>query len=75
MATQKVCKHCKALYEGQQCPQCGSDDTVENFKGKVIILKPEESEIAKNTKIAKKGAYAIKALGRIGAREALYSYY
>lgn len=60
MATQKACKKCRAIYEGKACPQCGSDESNDSFKGRLIVLKPEESELAKNVKITKKGAYAIK---------------
>jgi DNA-directed RNA polymerase subunit E" len=60
MATEKACKNCKAIYTGTKCPKCGSEESSSGFKGKVVILKPEESEIAKNLKIKDKGAYAIK---------------
>lgn len=60
MATQKACKHCKSIVEGNKCPHCGSDDLAETFKGKVVILNPETSEISKSMKITKKGTYAIK---------------
>ena len=57
----KVCKKCRAIVtEGAKCSQCGSEEFTDSFKGKITILKPEESEIAKNTKITKKGTYAIK---------------
>jgi len=32
------------------------------LKGRVVILKPEESEVAKNLEIKEKGTYAIKTL-------------
>jgi RNA polymerase subunit RPABC4/transcription elongation factor Spt4 len=38
-----------------------SDQLTDNFKGRLVVLNPEQSEIAKNLKIAKKGNYAIKA--------------
>ncbi len=62
MTTQKTCKKCKAIYEGTQCPGCGasSEESVETSKGKIVILSPEQSEIAKNVKITKKGTFAIK---------------
>lgn len=60
MAIQRACKSCKAVYEGQQCPLCGSSENVEAFKGKIVIINPEQSEIANNVKIKKKGNYAIK---------------
>ncbi len=60
MASEKACKNCKNIFEGAKCPKCGSEEITEGFKGKIIMLKPEESEIAKNVKIKEKGTYAIK---------------
>lgn len=37
------------------------DTFTDNWKGKVVILNPEESDIAKNLKIKKKGEYAVKS--------------
>lgn len=57
----KACKKCKAVVEsGARCPLCGSEELADSFKGKLVIMNPEESEIAKNVKITKKGTYAIK---------------
>ncbi len=57
----KACKKCKAVVEsGPVCPICGSEEFTDSFKGKLVVLKPEESEIAKNVKIGKKGTYAVK---------------
>ena len=61
MATkEKACKKCKRVFEGTKCPDCGSEEFTDSFKGKVVVLKPEESEIAKNLKLGKKGTFAIK---------------
>jgi DNA-directed RNA polymerase subunit E" len=60
MASQKACKQCKTIFEGNKCPNCGSEEFSDNFKGKVIVLNPEESEVAKNLKVQKKGKFAIK---------------
>jgi DNA-directed RNA polymerase subunit E" len=60
MAKEKACKQCKAIYEGEKCPNCGSEEFAEAHKGHISILKPDESDIAKNLKLAKKGNYAIK---------------
>jgi len=58
---EKICRQCKAIFEGgAACPRCGSNDLTDSFKGKVVVIDPEQSEIAKNLKINKKGAYAIK---------------
>jgi len=58
--TKKVCKKCKMIYEGEKCPNCGSQEYNESFKGRVVILNPEQSEIAKNLGIKNKGSFAIK---------------
>lgn len=60
MAKEKACKNCKLIYTGDKCPECGSESVSEGFKGKVFVLKPEESEIAQKRGIKKKGEYAIK---------------
>ena len=62
MATskEKACKNCKTIFECAKCPKCGSDNMIDSFKGKIVVLKPEESEIAKNLKIADKGKFALK---------------
>jgi DNA-directed RNA polymerase subunit E" len=60
MAQTVACRKCRALHEGAKCPKCGSTESSESPKGKVIVLKPEESEIAKNLKIKEKGTYALR---------------
>ena len=57
---EKACKHCKLIYKGNECPNCGKKDTTDMFKGKVEIINPEKSELAQKLKISKKGIYAIK---------------
>ena len=60
MAKEKACKICKRIYEGDKCPKCGNKESTESWKGRVIIIHPEQSEIAKKLKIKEKGRYAIK---------------
>ncbi|MEK6825839.1 MAG: transcription elongation factor subunit Spt4 [Nanoarchaeota archaeon] len=61
MPSHKVCKQCKTIIEhGSKCPECGSGEISEAFKGKVSILNAEQSEIAKNLKLTKKGIYALR---------------
>ncbi|MCU0642584.1 MAG: DNA-directed RNA polymerase subunit E'' [archaeon] len=60
MATEKACRKCKTIFEGSKCPKCGSEEFSDSHKGKIIVLKPEESELAKNLKITEKGEYALK---------------
>jgi RNA polymerase subunit RPABC4/transcription elongation factor Spt4 len=56
----KAVKATKELIESDEQGKYDSDDLTETFKGRLIILNPEQSEIAKNVKITKKGTYAIK---------------
>ena len=60
MVKEKACKNCKLIYEGDVCPNCGKKDTSDVFKGKVEIVNPEKSDLAKHLKVSKKGIYAIK---------------
>jgi len=60
MAKLKACKICNKIYEGEKCPECDSRESTDNFKGRIIILDPEKSEIAPKLKLKKKGEYAIK---------------
>ncbi len=56
----KVCRKCKLFVSGNECPLCKGNEFTENWKGKIIILNPEKSEIAKKLNIKTKGEYAIK---------------
>ena len=58
---QKACKICNLIYEGEQCPKCDSKESTENFKGRIVVLNPEKSEIAQKLKLNNKGNFAIKA--------------
>ena len=60
MAKSKACKICKAIYEGDKCPKCDSKESTESFKGRVVVLNPEKSEIAQKLNIKDKGNFAIK---------------
>lgn len=61
MAVEKACKQCNAIYEGDKCPICGSQEYSEEIKGRLYIFDAENSEVAKNAGILKKGKYAIKS--------------
>lgn len=56
----KACKSCKYLVDGNTCPICKGTQFAESWKGKLIILNAEKSEIAKKVGIKVKGEYAIK---------------
>jgi len=60
MRGQKVCKKCQILVDDEKCPICQGTSLTDNWKGKVIVLNPEKSEIAQKLKIKQKGRFAIK---------------
>ena len=60
MAKQRACKICKIIHEGEKCPNCGSKESTDSFKGRIIVLNPEGSVLAKNLNLTKPGEYAIK---------------
>jgi len=60
MAKEKACKNCRMIYEGVSCPNCQSTESVESFKGKITIINPEQSEIAKNLGLKSKGVFALR---------------
>ena len=56
----RACKKCRIIHEGEKCPKCNVVST-ESWKGKIEVVNPEKSDIAKNLNLAEKGTYAIKA--------------
>jgi DNA-directed RNA polymerase subunit E" len=55
-----ACKICKKLVSGDRCPLHPDAKLMESWKGKIVILDPENSELAKKMKITDKGEYAIR---------------
>lgn len=60
MVKQKACKICNTIYEGDKCPKCGSKEFSESFKGRIVVIDPEKSEIAEKLGIKSKGNFALK---------------
>ena len=58
--SKKVCKKCKMMVEGNECPICKSNQFSTNFQGRVYILDANKSAIAKKIGNTVKGEYAIK---------------
>lgn len=56
----KACKSCNKITEEGVCPVCDSHDLSTRFQGLVIIISPENSEIAKKLGITVPGEYALK---------------
>jgi DNA-directed RNA polymerase subunit E" len=61
MAKVKACKLCKTIVEeGDKCPNCESKEITEGFKGRIVVLNPEKSELAQKLNLKEKGNFAIK---------------
>ncbi len=56
----KVCKRCKIVVKGGECPICKGNQFSENWNGRIYVLDPNKSEIAQKIDIKVKGEYAIK---------------
>ena len=61
MTKKKVCKKCKMFVDGSECPNCHGNQFTTNWQGRLNILNPEKSDVAKKIGIKVKGEYAIKA--------------
>ena len=60
MTKLKACKICSTIHEEEKCPRCDSKESTENFKGRIIVLNSEKSEIASKLNLKEKGNFAIK---------------
>jgi len=60
MAKEKACKKCRTIHTTAKCPKCGSDESTDSFKGKIIVLDTEKSEIAKSLEVKEKGEFAVR---------------
>ncbi len=55
-----MCKKCKRLVRGDKCPVCQTESLVETWKGRVIVIDPIKSDIAKKMKVDAAGEYALR---------------
>lgn len=60
MPKPKACKICRTIHEEEKCPKCNSKENTESFKGRIIVVNPEKSEIAQKLNLKEKGNFAIK---------------
>ncbi|MBM3200584.1 DNA-directed RNA polymerase subunit E'' [Candidatus Woesearchaeota archaeon] len=56
----KVCKKCKVFVKGNECPLCHGNQFTESWQGRVNVINPDKSSIAKKINVKTKGEYAIK---------------
>lgn len=55
----KACKACNKLTEASTCPVCQGHDLSSRWSGLVIIINPQDSEVAEKLEITEKGEYAL----------------
>jgi len=62
MAKTKACRNCHFVVQNNvsQCPACKMHDLSEDYSGLIIILDPENSEIAQKLNVSRAGQYALK---------------
>jgi DNA-directed RNA polymerase subunit E" len=60
MGKEKVCKKCKLIIEGEECPICKGNVFATSWQGQVNIIDPIKSEVAAKMAITAKGKYALK---------------
>jgi len=58
--SKKVCKECKLFVDEAVCPTCQGTVFTSLFQGKIAVIDPKHSEIAKRMSITYEGDYAIK---------------
>lgn len=57
---EKACKKCRRIVEGDVCPVCKEANLTASWKGFLLILDPNNSELAKKLDITLPGKYALK---------------
>ncbi|MFH0714406.1 MAG: transcription elongation factor subunit Spt4 [Candidatus Diapherotrites archaeon] len=61
MSFGKACRNCRRVIdEGNKCPNCGNDSFTTFWRGYVVIVNPEQSDISKKMGIEKPGKYALR---------------
>ncbi|MBU5575356.1 MAG: DNA-directed RNA polymerase, subunit E'' [Candidatus Aenigmarchaeota archaeon] len=58
--TEKACKICKRLIEGDVCPIDKNTDLTKSWNGYIVIIDPQNSEIAKEAGITSPGKFALR---------------
>ncbi|TAL51874.1 MAG: DNA-directed RNA polymerase subunit E'' [Nanoarchaeota archaeon] len=56
----KICKNCRRFVEGDACEACGGTQFTNSYQGRIAIIDPAKSKVAKRSGIDKEGEYAIK---------------
>ncbi len=60
MSKKKVCKNCKIFVMEDKCPLCQNSNFSNSWNGRIYIIDPINSSIAKKMGLKAKGEYALK---------------
>ena len=55
----KACTVCKYIQDNDYCERCGNP-TSDNWSGLLIIIDPENSELARESNIKQPGQYCLR---------------
>jgi len=55
-----MCPKCKRLLSTSSCPIHKDAKLQESWKGRIIVVEPDNSELAKKINISEAGEYALK---------------
>jgi DNA-directed RNA polymerase subunit E" len=61
MLKEKACRNCRMVVEeANECPNCGGKTFTTFWRGYVVIVDPEKSEISKKMGISRQGKFALR---------------
>ncbi|MFH0968754.1 MAG: transcription elongation factor subunit Spt4 [Methanobacteriota archaeon] len=55
-----VCRECHRVVDGASCSICGTNNLTTDWTGYLVIIDPDNSEVAKRMNITLPGRYALK---------------
>ncbi len=58
--TQKACRNCRILVDGDVCPLCKSTALTKTWEGSIMLVNTEGSEVAAEIGVTTPGVYALK---------------
>lgn len=56
----RACRTCKIITDENACPICRSTDLSDDYSGLLVVIDPENSQLAKKLEIEKEGRYALR---------------
>lgn len=56
----KACKKCRRIVVGKKCPVCNTTKLTKDWKGRIFVVDPEKSELAKKLDIKEAGEYTVR---------------